>query len=239
VFVKAPASLIAGRAGRATVQLRNMGQAAVLGEVDVELFASPDPWLDPEDQPLGSTRRRIGLRPSGQKRTVLAYNVPASLPGGNYYLVARADAGSTVAETREFNNVGASPAALFIGPPAVDFAGTFVREPVVVTRRGVRSALATLALTNGGNVPSAGPVTVSLLASPDGVIDPADATLGSQTRTLRIRPGGRRLLRLRVALPSTLPAGAYRLAARIDPAGAVAESNETNNDAVSGGSFAV
>ena len=238
-LLKAPPSIITGRPTRATVQLRNAGGAAVNGEYDVALFASPDAWLDPEDPQVGAVRRRVRVAPNGVRRLPVAFTVPSSVAGGNYHLLAQADAGRTLSETREFDNVGASAAPLFIGPPVVDFSGAFAVNPTVVTRRGVRSVVATLSVLNSGNIPTAGPVTISLLASADGMIDNADVSLGNQTRVMRVRPGGRRLLRLRVALPSGLAAGAYRLAARIDPAGAVPEPDENNNDAVSDGTFTV
>jgi hypothetical protein len=237
--IKAPPSIITGRPVRTTVQLRNAGGAAVDGEYDVALFASADAWLDPEDPQVGTVRRRVRVAPNGVRRLPVLFTVPGSVAGGNYHLLAQADAGRTLAETREFDNVGASAAPLFMGPPVVDLSGTFAMNPAVVTRRGARSVVATLSVLNAGNIPTAGPVTISLLASADGMIDAADVSLGNQTRAMRIRPGGRRLLRLRVALPSSLPAGTYRLAARIDPAGAVPESDENNNDAVSDGTFTV
>jgi subtilase family serine protease len=84
-----------------------------------------------------------------------------------------------------------------------------------------------------------GPVTLSLLASTDATADDADVSLGTITRTLRIKPNSGRRLSFRLPLPAGIAAGTYHVIARIDSTGTVTESNETNNDAASGGTFTV
>ena len=67
----------------------------------------------------------------------------------------------------------------------------------------------------------------------------ADGPVATLSRPVKLKAGGTKLLKLRLPAPTGLAAGAYRLIARVDPAGAVAESNESNNDAASDGTFTV
>ena len=103
----------------------------------------------------------------------------------------------------------------------------------------VRQVGATLLIRNDGNVPVNGPVTITLLASADTAADGADASLGTLTRVLRIKANSTRRLAFRLPLPAGLASGTYHVIARVDSGGNVTESDETNNDAPSGGTFTV
>jgi len=179
----------------------------------------------------------VRLNPGRSRNVVVKFAYPDSLENGDYFLLARADAGGAVAEKDETNNVAASPAAVNISQPFVDLSGAFqVVRPIGAP---VRQVGATLLVRNDGNVAVNGPVTLSLLASTDAIADDADVSLGTVFRTLRIKPNSARRLSFRLPLPSGMAAGTYHVIARIDSTSTVTESDETNNDAASGGTFTV
>ena len=230
-------SAVAGTPGRAVVRITNGGATAVSAPVGVALAVSPDTFLDPEDPVVNTVTRPLRLAPGRSRNVVVNFAYPDSLENGNYLLLARADAGGAVAEKDETNNVGAAAAPVNVAQPFVDLSGSF--QSVRPGRAPVRTVGATLLLRNGGNVPVNGPVTLSLLASADEVADGADVTLATLPRTFRIKPNAARRVNLRLPLPAGLAAGTYRLIARIDSGGTIAESDEANNDVVSGGTFTI
>jgi hypothetical protein len=90
-------------------------------------------------------------------------------------------------------------------------------------------------VTNSGNTLASGPVSVAVAASADATLG-ADVTLGTVTKNLKLKPGASKTLRLKFLVPETLSGGVF--VAQVDSAGAVAESNETDNGVV-GGAFTV
>jgi glucose/arabinose dehydrogenase len=236
--VAAPAGgLVAGGRGRMTVRVTNAGQAAVAGPVAFAVVASPDAFLDSDDTTIATVTKPVKLAAGKSRNVKLNFTVPANVPQGSYLLLVRPDAAGAVPETAESNNVSASATPLAIGPAFSDLAGSLGAATVagVGAKRQVR---ATLSLQNLGNAAYAGPVTVSVLASADAAADAGDAVLAALPKTLKLKAGGRKALRLRAAL-SSLPAGSYHLVARLNPTGTPADTNGANNDAASAGVFTV
>jgi hypothetical protein len=230
-------SAVAGAPGRVTVRLTNNGATAVNAPVGVALAVSPDGFLDPEDPVTTTVQKPLRLNPGKSRNVVVRFVYPDSLENGAYVLLARADAGGTVAEKDETNNVGAAPAPVNIAQPFVDLSGAF--QAVRPGRSPLRQVGATLLVRNGGNVAVNGPVTLLLLASADTTADDSDVSLGTLTRTFSIKPNSAKRLTLRLPLPAGLAAGTYHVIARLGSAGTVTESNDTNNDVASGGTFTV
>jgi hypothetical protein len=68
--------------------------------------------------------------------------MPAGLPPGTYYLIAKADGDNTVAESAESNNTGARALQVAASPAAV----LAVRENVTSLRANISTLLANTAL---------------------------------------------------------------------------------------------
>jgi hypothetical protein len=147
------------------------------------------------------------------------------------------DPDNAVGEAIESNNTAASSAMIANQAPVIDLSGSMLLTPTTLVR-GRRSSVA-LSLLNGGNVPAAGLMTITLQAAgqPDGT-GPV-STLSSVPRPLKLRGGGRRTVRLTFIPPADLLAGTYYFAATIDAAESFAESNESNNFVVGQGAFTV
>ena len=78
--------------------------------------------------------------------------------------------------------------------------------PAVMLHAG-KTGKITLAVTNAGNVPGKGKLTLDLFASTDGSLDPAHSfALGSLPAvSVSIPAGGTKKLKLKVTLPAMLP----------------------------------
>ena len=77
-----------------------------------------------------------------------------------------------------------------------------------------------------------GQVKVKLYASLDGMFDASDVFLDESHTGSNIEPGDSKSAQLNFAFPSTLLPGEYFLLAVVDPANAIAESNESNNTSI-------
>ena len=231
-------TVVGGARARVLVRVTNAGGHAVSGPVRFAVFASPDGFLDADDRALATVDKPVRLRPGRSRNVPLVFSAAADVPAGDYTLLVRADAAGAVAEMHEWNNVAASAAPVAVSPPTVDLNGSL--GAVRVTGTGARRrASATLLLRNDGNSRYNGPVAISLLASPDATADDADTLLATlPARTVRIKAGGQRVIRLRANV-SSLAAGTYHLVARAPAAGPTAAVNPANNAAVSTGTFIV
>jgi subtilase family serine protease len=230
-----PAAAIAGAPGRARVRVTNAGAAPITGAVNVRLFASPDPWLDPEDTAVTSVPRTLTLRPGASRFVPVRFAYPDVVEGG-YYLLAYADSGSSTDERDESNNVAAGAAPVTIAPAFVDLSASFLSAAVnPANRRGA----ATLLVRNAGNAPASGILTVALAASTDATADPADAATGAPGFRIKMKAGASKRIRLRFVPPATLAAGQYYLTATLDPNNGIGERDEANNTAVSANPFTV
>lgn len=231
-----PESMLTGSTGRTRVRLTNGGASPLNGVTSVGLYLSTDDFLQPDDPLVAMVPRNLRLKPGASKTIKLSFPLTDTIAAGSYRLLAWADSGKTVAETNEANNVAVGPTAVTIGPAARDFSATF--SDVSVRPGRVPRGTATLLLRYDGNVPAGGPLDIELRASADGTPDGSDSILATFSRRVRMKPGTSRILRVRF-LPAGLAAGAYYVIAAVDPAGAFAEADESNNTTVSATTIAV
>ncbi len=92
LLARVPTAAVKGSAGRARVRVVNTGLNPAAGVVTVGLYASPDPFLDPEDTAVTSASRPLNLRPGRGAMVSVGYHYP-DVVDGSYYLVASADSG--------------------------------------------------------------------------------------------------------------------------------------------------
>jgi subtilase family serine protease len=231
-----PAAAVTGAPGRVRVRVTNAGAAPFAGPVNVRLFASPDPWLGPEDTAITSVARTLNVRGGGSRNVPVTFAYP-DVVDGQYYLLAYADSRQAGNEKDETNNVAAAAAPLTLAPAFVDLSASFLSSAVnPVNRRGV----ATLLVRNDGNTTATGVLSVALAASTDATADAGDAPLGAPvSHRLKLKAGASKRIRLRFVPPSTLAAGQYYLTATLDPANTIAERDDANNAAVAASPFTV
>ena len=219
-----------GSKGRARVVVTNQGDqpGPRRSTMTLQLWLSADGTVDANDVMLVQQTKRFAAKPGQARRFNLRYTYQAPAGGPNYQLLAVADAGNTIAESREFNNVGS--AAVTVAPPYVEL-GTAVGAARPTAVSGRRFSLP-VTLTNNGNVPAVGSATFRVHASTDATFDANDVLLTetpvSKRVSVRNGPRGRRVP-VRVLLPATLPAGSYFFFVETTFSGTPSESNLDDN----------
>jgi hypothetical protein len=73
-------------------------------------------------------------------------------------------------------------------------------------------------LTNAGNVPAAGTVAVQLFAAAGATHAAGDASLGTQTLKLKLKPEASEKYVLKLAVPESIAAGSYFFLGGLTPA---------------------
>jgi uncharacterized delta-60 repeat protein len=108
---RVPESLVAGGRARgvALVAIGNTGARRFVGNVTVRLLASADQTLDAADTVLARVVRRLAIGPGSTRHVRLPLRrIPASIPAGDFHLLAQVDDANAAAETSELDNVTAS-----------------------------------------------------------------------------------------------------------------------------------
>jgi len=91
-------------------------------------------------------------------------------------------------------------------------------------------------VTNQGDAPVAGPVSIALVARD---VDPATPETGdtaivtTPAKVLKLKPGKSKLVPVKFTYPNVASGAAYALVATVDAANGVTEGNETNNEGAS------
>jgi subtilase family serine protease/subtilisin family serine protease len=216
--LSAPANLGAGMPFAVTDTTRNQGG----GPADPSLTAfylSTNAVLDALDVPLGS-RSVPAIGPGASNTGAVTITIPAGTPAGTYYLLARADAGDTITESSEANNVKAQVALI-----GADLVPTALTVPAAVGV-GVAFAVTDTTRNQGGN-PAEATMTAFYLST-NAVLDAADTALGGRA-VPALGPGASHTGAVTVTIPAGTPAGSYYILARADAMDALAETVETNN----------
>ncbi|HET9271545.1 MAG TPA: S8 family serine peptidase [Vicinamibacterales bacterium] len=213
-----PASAAAGVAFSISETTLNQGGGRAAATA-TRFFLSTNSSLDAADVLLGS-RDVSELAAGASSAGSTSVTVPASTPGGSYYVIASADAPKTLAETNEANNTRS--VSLKIG------------ADLVVSALGVPSSAAfasTISVTDSTKNQGAGPAASSSTAfylSDDALLDAADVLLGSRP-VGDLTAGAVSTASTPLQIPAGTVAGIYYVVAKADWAGAVPEGVESNN----------
>ncbi len=240
--VSLPTSLISGvgGSGKLTVKVDNAGFAAVPRSRRVDLHAVARPRDGGPDVDLGTAPNQSlsNLAPGRSKTVSVNVQVPASLADGDYDILVFLDSQDDLVESDESNNTVSLPTAGFtVSSPFHDLVGTLVDPKIpatMVSGDGTRISLP-VNVRNVGNVPLARSqkIDLSIVARPvGGGTDIPVATITDQSVSA-LRPGADKKITCKTALPAGIPTGQYRLVVEVDCNDAVAESDESNNEAVS------
>jgi len=217
-----PASLVVTRVskGSATVKISNPSKTTVRGVYTVNVYASASGMVDDASVKIGSHSLSFNL-PPGKSKTIsvpVSFTPPAE---GDYGILAQVvDATGVTGATTTGPTVSAAA-------PFIALSGAFAKvklPPPLVAAQPVKGS-ATVKITNGGNVPSKGSTTVTLFASPDGLLDDA-VQIATTTKNLNIAASKSASLTISItSIPAGLE-GSLILVARItDPNGAITTAN--------------
>jgi subtilase family serine protease len=225
-----PASLYAGGGFTVTDTVSNVGGAS--GSTSTtRYYLSADTASGGADILLSGSRSVVALAPSAQSTGNRAIVIPATAPGGTYFLLACADDTKKSVELNESNNCRASASRIVVGRP--DLLASNVSNPPLETAPGRKMSM-TDTTTNAGDV-SAPPSATRYYLSLDSLKSASDILLAGARDVPMLTPGAFSTGPRVVTVPSTAPSGTYRVLACADDTAKMTEGSEANNCAASAG----
>jgi subtilase family serine protease len=212
---------IAGAGLGVTVTDTTRNQAAgQAGPSATGFYLSINTTIDAADTRLGSRAvPALAGVTSSSESTVL--QLPAGMPTGAYYLLAKADADAAVPESVETNNTRMG-SLVRVGP---DLTISALTAPAAAAPGMSVTVSDTMKNIGGGG---AGVSITSFYLSTNLVLDAADAFLGSR-QAGSLGPAGTESASTVLTIPAGTPAAVYFVFAKADGDGAVAETQEGNN----------
>jgi hypothetical protein len=210
------------------LQIKNLA-AGNVPAYSVDLYYSQDPVITPADTKICTFNDVDGLAGNAEEALLIECAVPPLV--GDYYFGAIVDPADALDEIDEGNNVASDPVLVTIGAPDVDLVMGAVSIDDITVDTG---QLVTLSATvsNGGNDPSAA-FGVSFYLSSDANITAADKLVCATAVDAGLPAGQQTVVSPQCAIPA-VASGAYWLGAIADPAAAITETDETNNDGAAG-----
>ena len=219
----APATAGAGVPFTLTDTTANSGAGSAAAS-QTSFYLSTNSTFDTADVLLGA-RPVSPLQAGAVSSGATTVTIPTGAATGTYYVVARADAGSVVAEGSETNNtravivrLGPDLTIAALAPPATAAAGS----PVSISDT----------TTNTGGGAAAASATRYYLSA-NTALDAGDALLGSRA-VPALPAGASHSASILATVPATTAGGAYYVIAQADAGGNVIETVETNNTRTAG-----
>ena len=221
-------SFISGAKGaNVSVRVTNSGDAITTGTTSIRVLFSNDDIVDGADLIVGTINAKINLKPGASRVFSGRFNFPTTSTSGSFRLLAEIDAGSTISEANEINNLAVGSQSVTIAPPFVDLRGSIGKLPSAF-KLG-RKTTVPLSLFNDGNVAAKGTITVRLVASVDDVLDSNDLTIAEVPVRVSINPGKSGAPKATFVVPANLTTGTYRLFAVANVSSALGETDLSDN----------
>ena len=233
--VSGPASGSTG--GSITVSNTVSASGGIPAGFYVGIYLSADSVITSSDIFIGY-RYVTGLTPGAPSTATTTITIPATVPGGTYYIGAIADYNNMVRESDETNNSLAGNQITILGP---DLKMTAVNGPASAAR-GETKTVSDTATNIGGSGVSA--FYVGIYLSADSVITESDMLLGYRY-VPGLAPGASNTGTTSVTIPSSIAPGTYYIGAIADNftvmecdewdcwdtgmGNRIVESNEANN----------
>jgi uncharacterized delta-60 repeat protein len=228
ILSRLPDTVVSGYTrASANLTLSNNGNRATSGDLAMNLFLSLDPTVSDGDVPLASLGiRKINLKPAQIKVFKAKFLVPADLPEGNYFIVAKVD--TTAPQIAMDNDNAATIGQSFIEAPFIDFSGPPLPNAPTLSA-GDKSKIS-ITLKNDGNITAKGTIELKVVAAVNSTPADSDAILADlQAVKLNLAPGAVKTLKIRIVVPADLAAGSYSLLATIGGALAANDPTPANN----------
>ena len=218
----APSIAGAGSTISVTEVTKNQGGNAS-GTSMTRFFLSTNFSLDAGDVPLAGGRAVDPLGPGATSSGPTSLVIPVGTATGTHYLIAKADADATVAESLESNNtsfrtiqIGGDLKVLSVTAPSKAESGSTIAITETTTNAG------------GGPVPAS---VTRFFFSANATLDAADTPLAGGRSVDDLDAGEASIGTTTTTLPDGLTAGTYYVIAKADGDGTVVETLESNNTA--------
>jgi subtilase family serine protease len=209
-----------------TLTMQNAGgQGPTIPNV-VRYYLSTDSVLSINDSLVGSYNMPATLQP-GQifVNSVASFLPKASMPAGNYYLLAVCDADDIIAELSEVNNVTVA-GPILVQQGAIDYTVTTLSAPAILYKGYDNTG--TFRVDNIGQL-TGGNSHTRILLSVDSTADAGDFALDT-VQAASIAGGQNVSFTFSTnILPATIAIGNYYILATTDYYNYITESNENNN----------
>jgi subtilase family serine protease len=188
----------------------------------IGIYLSTDPTITTSDILIGS-RYVSSLAAGASSAANTTITIPASVPGGTYYIGAIADYTNAVKESEESNNSLAGNQITILGP---DLTVTAVSGPASAATGSSITVSNTVSANASGGIPPG--FYVGIYLSADNVITSSDIFIGYRYVS-GLTPGASSTADTTITIPTTAPAGTYYIGVIADYNNVVKESDETNN----------
>lgn len=217
--VTAPSPIAAGSVVTVTDTTRNQGAGLADGSVTA-FYLSTNSILDAADVRLGQ-RTVPALSGGSSSSGTTDVVIPAETPGGLYFILARADDETAIAEVSENNNLRSS-AGVRIGP---DLLVSALTGPEIAASGGTISVGDTTINSGPDGAPAS---ATTFYFSASSILGANDEPAG-QRQVPALSAGASHSGTATVAVPSGLAVGRYFIIAKADGADEVMEGTEGNN----------
>ena len=235
-----PATLVATvkNTTSVTLTLTNSGAVPAKGPYTIRLFASVDQTLDPSDTLISTTAKTLASLKAGAGRSMKFKlgTVPVVPTDGAYFILADI----TGAINGGVDSVSASAGTVAIANPFIDLSDTVAITAPAAGRTVTPGKPFTLTVdvTNHGNVTATGPLAIDIGRSLSAAgTTPTDE--GITAKTVKILPGKTDVIKLTRNVPVDVSLGSYFYVATIDPSAAFANTDLTDNVAITATSLGV
>ncbi|MFK8003064.1 MAG: CARDB domain-containing protein [Polyangiales bacterium] len=217
----------AGTRAALHVQLENVGDFPAASS-RVKYYLSHDRRYDESDDYVGADSVPA-LMPGQVCDESVEPLIPAIAEHGTWYLLAVADAGETVVETFESNNVRATPIEVTVDDPSLDAADLFSASASIdrTSIEAGRKAYVNFTVENGG-VRSAEPVRIKFYLSSDTRRDDDDDYLAYRD-TSALAVGSHQDMNADLRIPADAEDGSAYILIVMDSERAIEERYESNN----------
>jgi subtilase family serine protease len=215
-----PSAAAAGATIVVTDTVKNQGGGAA-GASTTRFYLSTDAVFDTGDMPFAGTRSVPSLSPGATSTGSTSLLIPSTTPTGSFYVIAKADADNTEAETQETNNTTVK--SLQIGGDLV------VSAVTVPSNVGAGS---TIVVTDTTTNQGGGTVTASVTRfylSHNPVFDASATLLAGGRAVPDLAAGAGNTGSTTLVIPSSTVTGSYYFIAKADADNAIVEALETNN----------
>jgi parallel beta-helix repeat protein len=219
-----PPALVPGSSFPVTDTVRNQSAFSAVAS-RAQYYLSLDGLKNSGDRLLSGYRSVPTLAPGAESTGTITVTIPGATPFGTYFLLACADDAGALAEADETNNCRPSLARIQVGRP--DLVTTAVTDPPASAAPG-SSVLVTDTVRNQSVFP-AGASRVRYYLSLDPLRNGGDKILTGSRSVPSLSAGTDSTGTVSLIIPAGTPTATYYLLACADDAGAVVESNETNN----------
>jgi hypothetical protein len=202
------------------------------------VYLSADGTLDSADPQIATLAKKLTLKPAKFKALTAKFTWPTTGVGdGKYFVLVKADSANAVSESNESDNTTATTTQVLLRQPFKELQPTAVTRPTTTVAGGITQVSVTIKNNANVNFVGVAPINVVVIPAADTL---TDLTTGGTVVSpkLSLKPGQSKVVKLKLPFPTGL-SGSYKVGVDVDPADAIAESDESNNVFVSTETFSV